>query len=182
VASVIRPHGTLDSNSHRAVCRAVGWEMVKAHPWLGLGPEQIGKQFDRYIPATINRPLPNGWYGHLHNIYLQYAAERGIAGLICILWLIGKSLRDFLQYLRRESAQPETRALLHGSIAVILAVLAEGLFEYNLGDSEVLTLFLAVIACGYVAMKVDASHEEAAVRTEGRTQELLLCGSNSMRS
>jgi len=34
---------------------------------------------------------------------------------------------------------------------VILAILAEGFLEYNLGDSEVLTLFLAVVAFGYVA-------------------------------
>ena len=34
---------------------------------------------------------------------------------------------------------------------MILAILAEGLLEYNLGDSEVLTLFLAVVAFGYVA-------------------------------
>ena len=77
----------------------VGWEMVKAHPWLGLGPEEIAAQFDRYIP----RPLPRGWYGHLHNIYLQYAAERGIFALAAILWLIARQARDFLGSLRRAS-------------------------------------------------------------------------------
>jgi hypothetical protein len=41
--------------------------------------------------------------------------------------------------------------VLHGAIAVILAILAEGFLEYNLGDSEVLTLFLAVVGFGYVA-------------------------------
>ena len=39
-----------------------------------------------------------------------------------------------------------------GSLAVIAAVLAEGFFEYNLGDSEVLTMFLATMTCGYVAI------------------------------
>jgi hypothetical protein len=38
---------------------------------------------------------------------------------------------------------------------VILAVLAEGMFEYNLGDSEVLTLFLSAIACGYAAIQCE---------------------------
>ncbi len=41
--------------------------------------------------------------------------------------------------------------MLHGAIAVILAILAEGFLEYNLGDSEVLTLFLAVVGFGYIA-------------------------------
>jgi hypothetical protein len=35
--------------------------------------------------------------------------------------------------------------------------LPEGLAEYNLGDSEVLTRFLVVIACGYLAMEKDVS-------------------------
>lgn len=151
VDSVLKPHGDLDSNAHRVVCRVTGWQMVKAHPWLGLGPEQVGKQFDRYVPASVARPLPIGWYGHLHNIYLQYAAERGIPGLLAMLWFIGKAALDYLRFLRRGSLPSSARFVLHGAIAVILAILAEGFFEYNLGDSEVLTMFLAVVACGYVA-------------------------------
>jgi len=151
VISVIRPHGDLDSNSHRQVMRRVGWEMVKAHPWAGLGLEQIGPQFQRYVPADMPRPLPRGWYGHLHNIYLQYAAERGIPGLLAVLWLISRALLDFLSALRTGRLSSDAVCLLHGAVAVILAVLAEGFFEYNLGDSEVLTMFLVVIACGYTA-------------------------------
>ena len=45
--------------------------------------------------------------------------------------------------------------MLHGAIAAILAILAEGFAENNLGDSEVLTLFLAVVAFGYIATKGD---------------------------
>ena len=151
VISVVRPQADLDSNSHRQVTRRVGWEMVKAHPWTGLGPEQIGPQFQRYVPADLPRPLPHGWYGHLHNIYLQYAAERGIPGLLAVLWLISRALLDFLSALRMGRLSSDAVYVLHGAVAVILAILAEGFFEYNLGDSEVLTMFLVVIACGYTA-------------------------------
>jgi O-antigen ligase len=151
VVSVIHPHGELDSNTHRRVTRRTGWEMVKAHPWFGLGPEQIGPQFQRYVPPDTPRPLPAGWYGHLHNVYLQYAAERGVPGLLAVLWMIGCALRDFLRALRSGRLDRDARFLLHGAVAAILAILAEGFFEYNLGDSEVLTMFLAVIACGYTA-------------------------------
>jgi putative inorganic carbon (HCO3(-)) transporter len=96
--------------------------------------------------------LPEGWYGHLHNIYLQYAAERGIPGLLALLWMIGKMIRDFAIGLRRRDLDPEARFVLHGAIAVILAILAAGYFEYNLGDSEVLTMFLNAAAFGYVAL------------------------------
>jgi O-antigen ligase len=151
VASVIQPHGEVDSNSRRTVMRRTGWAMVKAHPWFGLGPEQIRPQFDRFVPADISRPLPRGWYGHLHNIYLQYAAERGIPALVFLLWMIERAAFDFLRALRRQPSSDENTFVLHGAIAVIIAVLAEGFFEHNLGDSEVLTLLLIVIACGYVA-------------------------------
>jgi putative inorganic carbon (HCO3(-)) transporter len=153
VTSIMQPHGQADSNLHRSITRRTGIEMIRAHPLLGLGPEVMkdSKTFDQYVPADIPRPLPEGWYGHLHNIYIQYAAERGIPTMLAMLWLIGKVLWDFASTLRAKFAKTEARFVLHGAIAVILAILAEGLLEYNLGDSEVLTLFLAMIAFGYVA-------------------------------
>jgi hypothetical protein len=47
------------------------------------------------------------------------------------------------------------RFLLHGAVAVVLAVMVEGCVEYNLGDSEVLTMFLVATACGYLALEKD---------------------------
>jgi O-antigen ligase len=87
----------------------------------------------------------------LHNIYLQYAAERGIPTMLVMMWILGKILWDFLKASPGQPAKSEARFVLHGGIAVILAILAEGFLEYNLGDSEVLTLFLAVVGFGYVA-------------------------------
>jgi O-antigen ligase len=148
VESVYQPHGTVDSNQHRVVTWRTGIEMIKAHPLLGVGPEHVGREFQQYIPGDIARPLPVGWYGHLHNIYLQYAAERGLPVLFFLLWAIGKVLRDAFMGLR--GASPTRRAVLHGAIAAIIAVLVGGVFEFNLGDSEVLMLFLGILACVYV--------------------------------
>jgi putative inorganic carbon (HCO3(-)) transporter len=151
VLSAFQPHGETDSNLHRAITRETGVAMIRAHPWLGVGPEQVKAQFQQWVPADVARPLPEGWYGHLHNIYLQYAAERGIPTALALFWMIGQILWDFARSLRTKLANPEARFVLHGAIAVILAVLAEGFLEYNLGDSEVLTLFLAVVGFGYIA-------------------------------
>jgi len=151
VTSIIQPHGQMDSNEHRTITRRTGVEMIRAHPFLGLGPEQVKYQFERWVPPDIPRPLPEGWYGHLHNIYLQYAAERGIPTMLFMMWLIAKVIWDFLRTLRKTPPRAEARFALHGSTAVILAILAEGFLEYNLGDSEVLTLFLAVVGFGYIA-------------------------------
>jgi O-antigen ligase len=150
ITSVVNPHGDVDSNQHRAILRETGLLIIRAHPWLGIGPEQVKYQSDQWIPASA-LPLPVGYYGHLHNVYLQYAAERGVPTLLIFLWMIAKILWDFTRALRQKSASPEARFVLQGAIAVILALLAEGYAEYNFGDSEVLTMFLAVVAFGYVA-------------------------------
>jgi len=149
--SVVQPKAEVDSNRHRAILRETGVLIIRAHPWLGLGPEQIKYQFDQWAPASAH-PLPEGYYGHLHNIYLQYAGERGIPVLLALLWLIAKALWDYGRALRRKLAAPDARFILHGAIAVIISILAEGFDEYNLGDSEVLTMFLAVVAFGYIAV------------------------------
>jgi O-antigen ligase len=151
VTSVFQP-SEIDSNQHRSILRDTGVLMIRAHPWLGLGPEQIKYQFDQWVPAN-DRPVPVGFYGHLHNICLQYAAERGVPTLLIFLWMIAKILWDFARALRQKLADAEARYILHGAVAVVIAILAEGFAEYNLGDSEVLTLFLAVVAFGYIAVE-----------------------------
>lgn len=145
--SVFRPHGETDSNSHRIVCWRTGWEMVKARPVLGLGPEQVGKQFERYVPADIAR-LPEGWYGHVHNNVLQYAAERGVITAGFLIWFLVRMIWDWWAALRRT---PGDWLLLAG-VAVWIAVQVQGLFEVNLGNTEVLHLFLVVVGCVYVGM------------------------------
>lgn len=152
IVSVFLPHADTDSNGFREVMRRTGWEMIKAHPWLGLGPEEVGPHFEQYVPADVPRPLPNGYYGHLHNIYYHYAAERGVPAMLALMWMLGWALVDFIRTLRRLPEKAEQRWVLHGAIAVTIAVLLGGYFEVNLGDSEVLGMFLAVLGCGYVAV------------------------------
>lgn len=160
VASALRPRGEIDSNQHRIVSWRTGWRMIQAHPWFGLGPEHVKLEFDDYVPADVPRPLPKGWYGHLHNIYLHYAAERGVPTALALLWLLGRILADFARAARR--APPGTRFVLHGAVAAVVAILVEGIFELNLGDTEVLTMFLTIVAAGYVAIEQAAPEADRA--------------------
>jgi putative inorganic carbon (hco3(-)) transporter len=152
---LIQPeHNVTDSSAHRAVLRRVGWEMIKAHPFVGVGPEQVGPQFMQYLPADIPRPIPATWYyQHLHNIYFHFAAERGVPALVALLWLLLGSLTLFFKTVRKLPPDSEARWALHGAIAVIIAVMVSGYGEVNLGDSEVLAMFLGVLACGFVAVE-----------------------------
>jgi O-antigen ligase len=149
--SIVHP-GRDDSNQFREILDRTGLRMIEAHPWFGLGPEMPRKEFMSYLPPDVPLPLPPGSYMHLHNLYLEYAAERGIPVLLILLVMLGQILWDYSKALR--SIPPglnDRRFLLHGGIAVVIAILVEGFADVNLGDSEVLTLFLVVVALGYLA-------------------------------
>jgi putative inorganic carbon (HCO3(-)) transporter len=151
--SAFEPHGETDSNQHRIVCWRTGWQMIKAHPWFGIGPEMVGPELMKYVPEDIPRPLPAGWYGHLHNVYIHYAAERGVPTMLMLVAALITILLDCRRALRKLPPGPgELKAVLHGTVAVVLGIMVNGLFEVNLGDSEVLALFLAVVASGYAAL------------------------------
>ncbi len=156
--SAFAPHqGQTDSNAHRAELRRIGWEMIKAHPWLGVGPEQVSRQYQNYIRPDMPAPRSSEYYGHLENDYLQYAAERGVPTALALLWMIGWALFDFVRAVRRLPPGAEERWILHAAVAVTIAVLVSGFYSWNLNNSEVLALFLAIMGCGYVAVWQAAS-------------------------
>jgi hypothetical protein len=65
-------------------------------------------------------------------------------------------LADFVRAARKGETG-DARFVLHGAIAVMIAVCSAGWYEHNLGDGEILTLFCAVCGCGYVARGVISS-------------------------
>ena len=151
--SALSPHeGQIDSNAHRAELRRIGWEMIKAHPWLGVGPEQVARQYRDYIRPDMPQPKPSQYYGHLENDYIQYAAERGVPTMLALFWMIGWALFDFARALRRLLPRAGERWVLHAAIAVTASILISGFYSWNLNNSEVLAMFLALIGCGYVAV------------------------------
>jgi O-antigen ligase len=149
VLSAFQPQlNIVNSTAHRAALRATGWEMIKAHPLLGVGPERVKTVFLEYAPPHVPHPIPTEWsIGHLHNIYYQYAAERGVPAILALLWFLGTALYDFWRALR---TTVNGRWMLQAAIACILAMMCAGLAEHNLNDSEPLGVFLSIIACGYV--------------------------------
>jgi len=156
--SVFLPQGQMDSNEFRIIVWRTGLRMIEAHPLLGLGPEMVHKHFMEWLPPDVPLPLPSGWYGHLHSIYLHYAAERGIPTTLALMAALLMMLRDFGRALRRLGpGLDDRRFLLHGAIATVIAIMISGFFELNLGDSEVLTMFLSVAALGYLAAEDPAS-------------------------
>jgi O-antigen ligase len=77
---------------------------------------------------------------HLHNDFLQIAAERGLPALALWVWFLVALMRDLWQQFKTGQ-----RELAATAMATVVALLTAGLFEYNFGDSEVLMLFLTIV-------------------------------------
>jgi O-antigen ligase len=164
VRSFTNPHGQADSNEQRLIVWATGWQMIKAHPIVGVGPEEIRKPdvFFAYLPSWVQRPLPEGDYEHLHSIYIHYAAECGVPAALFLVAAFVVALVDFHAKLR---ALPHGRSLgrfiLDAAIACLIGTMISGISEKNLGDTEVLTMFLSIMSLGYLAVLPRNSRETA---------------------
>ena len=136
--------------------------MIAAHPVFGVGPEEIRKSdvFLAYLPSDVHLPLPDGDYEHLHNIYIHYAAECGVPAALFLTAALVMALFDFHRALRlAPTGRSLRRCILYGAAACVIGTMISGLFEKNLGDTEVLTMFLSIVSLGYLAVLPQVSVE-----------------------
>lgn len=122
------------SNYDRICMLEAGLTMVKERPLFGLGPEMVERRYPIYRSPTAPRfEVP-----HLHNSFLQLAAERGIPTLLAYLAMNLACLRAILRQYRQEGGRQGSRADLYlGCLLALLAFNVAGLFENNWGDTEV---------------------------------------------
>lgn len=131
------------SNYDRLCMLEAGLNMVAERPLFGLGPEMVERRYPIYRPPSAPRfDIP-----HLHNSFLQLAAERGIPGLLAYLAMTAASLRVMIRRYRREGGSRGPRSDLYlGAILSLFAFNVAGLFENNWGDTEVQRTVLFLLA------------------------------------
>jgi O-antigen ligase len=101
-----------------------GLAMWKDYPFLGVG---AGNFPDRFRGETkvwrfrISR-------GHAHNSYIQAAAQAGLAGLVTYVTLMIVAIATCISGLRQ--AQADARCVVVGTLAVTIAVMVHGIFDY----------------------------------------------------
>ena len=127
-----------------------GLDMLRDKPVFGQGPGMILSVYPEYRWAEA----PNPRAPHLHDNALQIAAERGLPCLVWWVWLLAEALGSAYREVRRRGpATPlpglEPRWGAVAALGVLVAVLLAGMFEYNLGDSEILMFVLLVTALPY---------------------------------
>ena len=157
---VLRPAGVTErltlgdaSTSDRYYMWQAGVDMVLDKPVFGQGPGMVLAVYPRYRWPEATHPMQP----HLHNNLLQVAAERGLPGLAFFLWWAVAVLAAAIREARRAAAEPGARGAAGGALAAFAAVFAAGLFEYNLGDSEVLMLVLLLTAVPFALRQARAA-------------------------
>lgn len=117
----------LDS-SQRDVLWQLGWEVIRTHPLLGIGPMHYAS-------------LPNPIASHPHNLVIQFASEWGIPATLLLAWLTFRHLRTRVKDVAASSKENfggVPLAMLCATIALLLQSLVTGTFNYPV--SQVLGL------------------------------------------
>ena len=131
------------SNYDRLCMVEAGLRMVGERPLLGIGPGQVKERYAIYRPPSGRRL----WTPHLHDTFLELAAERGLPALAAYLAMMATSLAGAWRGFAREGRFAGSRADLYlGAFLALIALNVAGLFENNWGDTEVQRLALFVLA------------------------------------
>ena len=131
------------SNYDRLCMVEAGLTMVAERPLFGIGPGQVKERYAIYRPPAGRRL----WTPHLHDSFLELAAERGLPALAAYLAMMAASLAGAWRGFAREGRFAGPRADLYlGAFLALIALNVAGLFENNWGDTEVQRLALFVLA------------------------------------
>lgn len=147
------------SNYDRLCMTEAGLTMIAENPLLGIGPEMVEERYPIYRPPTA----PRFWVPHLHNIFLQLAAERGLPALATYLVMVALSLRAAWRGFRAGGGFSGPASDLYlGALLALVAFNVGGLFENSWGDTEVQRLALFVLALPYCVATGDDQPAEGA--------------------
>lgn len=135
-----------------------GLDMIMDKPIFGQGTGMILSVYPRF--RWQGAPNPNA--PHLHNNFIQIAAERGLPCLVFLCW--------WLFLLGREAWRVRSSSRYGPLVLAVLAVtLSSGMFEYTLGDSEILMLVLLLSALPFSTRPYSKEADIADVRVSEKS-------------
>ena len=130
---------TYRSNTERLLIWQSAYNMFKDHPVLGVG---LGQYKDNYQQKYIMPQATEKYLGHAHNNFLQMLAENGLVGcigfVVMLAYIIGRNLVDFYQ-----KRCPYSLIIACSTLALVL----QGLTEYNFGNSAVMKSYWLMLGC-----------------------------------
>jgi len=146
LASIVDPKHP--SNELRLIMWDIGWKMFIDHPITGVGDNDITQVYKMY-----KNPERFGEGAHLHSNYMMVLATKGIFGLIFYIALFITLFLKHFKYFKKEEIK-EKKYLILGCILAMISFHISGIFEWNYGDWEILTLLLFIISIPFVLAKL----------------------------
>lgn len=122
------------SNLERLNRWLAGWEMVRAHPWRGIGYEAFSDSYRDYRRKTIVTQEAYRGMG-VHSEPLRALAEMGILGFAAGAWLVFAIAVSGWRTFRRGSPARSRAAL--GITAGLATYLVHGMFNSYSGSEKV---------------------------------------------
>ena len=120
--------------------------IARDHPWTGVGLMDMKPLFARHADPAYTGVI----HGHFHSNFLQMLAAAGAIGLAAFLLFLAAIARALVRAFRT-AHDPLGRAIAIGGLAAFAGFLVEGLFEWNFGDAEVVTLLYALVGMALAA-------------------------------
>jgi O-antigen ligase len=151
ITSIADP--THPSNESRLIMWKVGWQMFKDHPLTGVGDNEITQVYKMY-----RQPEFHGEGSHLHSNYFMVLATKGIFGIVFFIALFFAFFLKHFKYFRNAREKTD-RYLIFGCILAMISFHISGIFEWNYGDWEVLTLLLFIISIPFVLYNLNNKQE-----------------------
>ncbi len=114
--------------------------MIKEHPFTGLGVNTYMKNYKNYREPVEYRGIVTKDYMYAHNNFLHMAAEIGLIGLGIFIWLLYKLFRQCGDIYKR--LKDEYLRIVSLSLSTcLIAFLVNGLTESSLYYSRVAIIF-----------------------------------------
>ncbi len=161
--------GFIDTKDNSTTWRFTVWQEAVGvlasnprHLAVGIGMDSIKKHWQDW-GMFDNGKLP---MGHLHNIYLQFAFERGIPTLLAFIVWMFLYLRMLWRGLKGNFDWVE-RGILLGSLGGTIGFLTSGLTHNNWGDSEVAMTFYLIMGLSLAILRNIKSEEKLTTDAHG---------------
>jgi O-antigen ligase len=160
-----------DPTSRRNLLWQLAFQLISAHPWLGVGPHHFAHE-----GAALS------WGAHPHNFVLQIGAEWGLPALLCLLGAIGIGIRGLVRSGKRiapdDLSSQQTLAVM---LAAGVAILVDGLFSgvIVMPQSQMAIVLYLGCAAGWVRSLDTAAAPRAGAPLRGLLAGLAvaaLCG------
>jgi O-antigen ligase len=145
---------THPSNSGRLNMWRTGWKIFLDHPVVGVGDIDTHDLYMQY-----KDPSDTETGGHLHNSYIMFLVTLGVIGFGAIAAICWRILLYQHALFRTIENDWLLASVVVGSQAVIAGILTTSVFEWSMGDHEIMVFFWYFVGIALVANQLKAGAE-----------------------